>query len=125
MNLHSIASSWVGIVNPNKRGTIQISTGYVTEPGGHRRPTYRTIHNVPMQVQALTERDIAHAEALNVGGSSHVVYLHGRLDGLVRPENKGGDLITFDHRVWLVTGVLEDWPKWCKVAVTLQADKPS
>jgi len=41
----------------------------------------------------------------------------------VRPLAKGGDLLDFGGQTWLVTAVLETWPDWCKVGVTLQLDE--
>lgn len=125
MNLHAVASRVVGVVNPPRYGTVRISTGSTVAPGGHRTPAYRIVRNVQMQIQELSERDLRQVNGLNVAGSTHTIYLFGRLDGLVRPDNKGGDLIEFDGRVWLVTALLEDWPDWCRVSVTLQLDRSS
>ena len=119
MNLRAVANGLTSAINPNTMGTIQISTGSTAGVAGRRIPTYRTFP-ARMQVQALTERDILHLDALNVAGSSHKVYVNGRLDALVRPQNKGGDLLTFGGQTWLTTAVLEDFPDWCVVSVTLQ-----
>jgi hypothetical protein len=60
-------------------------------------------------------------DSLNLQGDFQAIYINGHVAGLVRPNNKGGDLITLqDGRNYLVTTVLEDWPDWCKVAVTQQ-----
>lgn len=76
---------------------------------------------VPAQIQSLTFRDIQQIDGLNLQGNRNGIYFYGRIDGLVRPDNKGGDLITFpDGTTWLVAMVLEDWPDWCKVAATRQ-----
>lgn len=119
----------VAAVNPTTYGSVRISTGYTTNDDGDRVPTYKIQNRVPMQVQALTERDIFQTDMLNVGGSTHVVFIRGQVDGLVRKDNKGGDLIAFRWptaaspiRTWLVTSVLEHWPDWTKVSVTLQED---
>lgn len=77
------------------------------------------------QVQPLTYRDIEHLSGLNIQGYQRGIYINGTLDGLVRIDEKGGDLIqTPDGRWWLVTLVLEQWPDWVKVAVTLQDQAP-
>ena len=76
---------------------------------------------VPAQIQALTFRDLQQIDGLNLQGDRRGIYFYGEIDGLVRPDNKGGDLITFpDGTIWLVAIVLEQWPDWCKVAATLQ-----
>jgi len=73
------------------------------------------------QIQNLTYRDLQQLEGLNIQGVRHAVYINGRVDGIIRSQNKGGDLITFsDGTTWLIAHVLEYWPTWCKVAATLQ-----
>ena len=123
MDLHQIVSGGIGQVNPYVTGSIQVSTGNQQNPNGDGTliPTYNVVPQVPMQVQELTERDIRMLDGLNIQGSQKVIYVRGLVQGLVRTKNKGGDLITLqDGSVWLVTAVLEAWPDWCKVSVTLQ-----
>lgn len=125
MNLHGIVAGAIGAVNPTVRGAIQTSAGYTTNDDGTRVPAYNPIQtNVPMQVQALQFRDITQLDGLNIEGVQRKIYISGRVDGLIRPENKGGDIITiadgYGKGVWLVACVLEYWPDWCTVAVTQQ-----
>lgn len=79
---------------------------------------------VKAQVQALTFRDLTQIDGLNLQGTRRGIYLFGKVDGLVRAENKGGDLIAIADGVhagiWLVAMVLEQWPGWVKVAATQQ-----
>lgn len=133
MNLHAIVSGAIGSVNPNVPATIQISTGYVTAPDGSRVPTYATVAAVA-QVQALSFRDLTAIDGLNLNGTRRAIYLFGKFDGVVRPSEKGGDLITLtggaNAGVWLTAMVLEQWSDgepaaWCKVACTLQNDSLS
>ena len=73
------------------------------------------------QVQSLSSRDLRQLESLNIQGSLKAVYFYGSIDAIVRPTSKGGDLLILpDGSTWLTTVKLEDWPDWCKVAVTLQ-----
>lgn len=98
-------------------GTYQIAPGGQTVAS----EAMTTSLSVEAQVQALTFRDIQQVEGLNLQGTQRAMYLYGDVEGLVRPTGQGGDLITMaDATVWLVTHVLETWPGWCKVAVTLQ-----
>ena len=188
MDLHGIASGYIGAVNPFVLGTIRVSTGSTTGEDGKQVPSYVDVAGVPLQVQALTYKDIQQVDSLNLNGTRRAIYVRGRVDGLVRAENKGGDLIIlpvgqfwgevdtntltvdavlsgavslndtvsgagvtdaqvtalgsgsggvgtyiisgspqtvaeqqmFSSQVWLVAMVLEQWPNWCKVAVTLQ-----
>ena len=123
MNLHGIVSSAIGCVNPNTLGSIQVSLGNMQNPNGDGTliPTYRNVPQVPMQVQSLSSEDIRQVDGLNLQGRMAALYINGNINGLVRISNKGGDIITMpDGSIWLVAIVLENWPDWCKVAVTLQ-----
>lgn len=122
MNLHGIVANAIQTVNPFIVASIQVSAGYTTESSGKRAPKYLpTKTGVSMQVQPLTTEDIKRIEGLNLQGTHKRIHVHGHVDGLVRVDNKGGDIITFsDGKVWLVAVVLEAWPDWTAVAVTLQ-----
>lgn len=127
MNLHGIVSAAVATVNPRRLGQIFISTGATQVNSGKRTPTYADPITLPMQVQALETRDLQQLDGLNKSGSTHKIYVSGSLQGLVRVNNSGGDLIKLltgenAGRTFLVTAVLEDWPDWTCVSVTLQND---
>lgn len=120
MNLHGIASGIVGAVNPPVPIVIKVSTGYTTAADGSRAPSYAAPVTVLGQVQALSYQDLAQMDGLNIQGEKRAVYINGRVDGLIREENKGGDIVTFNGHTWLVVLVLEYWPDWCKFAITRQ-----
>ncbi len=121
MNLHGLASAAVGVVNPLVPLVIQVSTGNTIGGDGTPTPTYAAAVTLPGQVQPLTFKDLRQLEGLNIQGSLKAIYINGHINGIVRPKNQGGDLITDpDGNIWLVTQVFEFWPDWCKVAVTLQ-----
>lgn len=121
MNLHGIASRCISAINPMTRLTMQRSTGSVTGVDGSRVSTYDPPVEVFGQVQDLTSDDLRQLEGLNLQGDHRLIYLEGHWEGLNRLDEKGGDLIIFpDGKVWLIVKVVEQWPEWCKVAVTLQ-----
>ncbi len=121
MNLHSIVSGAISAVLPPTNLTIQVSTGYTTNADGSRSPSYAPSQIKSGFMQALQYNDIVQLDALNIQGERRKIYINGQVDGLVRVENKGGDLITDPNgNVWLVVLVTEYWPDWCSVAVTLQ-----
>ena len=121
MNLHSIVAGNITAVNPHVAVQVQVSIGKTTLADGTPVPNFLPPVTVPGQVQAMTYSDIKQVEGLNLNGTRRGIYLYGKVDGLVRATNKGGDLITtLDGSVWIVAMVLEQWPDWCKVAVTLQ-----
>lgn len=123
MNLHGIAGPAVAAVNPMVIVKLQVSAGTTTSADGIRTPTYAAAVDVPAQIQALTYRDLVQVDGLNLNGTKRAIYFYGDIEGVVRPSNRGGDLVTFpDGTIWLTAMVLETWPDWCKVAVVLQND---
>lgn len=86
--------------------------------------TMTTSLTLPGQVQPMTFKDLMQVEGLNLNGKKKAIYLNGSIDGVVRIELKGGDLITLpDGTVWLVAQQLEDFSissGWCKAAMVLQ-----
>ena len=121
MNLHAIASGVTGIVTPSQAATVQQSTGYTTGADGSQTPTYQTI-NTTADMQPLTGRDIERLNGLNIQGVFQKAYLTGNFEGVFRVLGKGGDLIVIGSRTYLVAMVLERWPDWCCVALTMQDD---
>lgn len=94
MNLHNLASGGINAVNPFVPLSIRVSTGYTAAADGIRSPSYAAAVSVSGQVQALSFRDIQQIEGLNLQGTRRAIYVNGKVDGLVRVENKGGDLVT-------------------------------
>lgn len=122
MNLNEIAGTYTAVVNENVLATIRVSTGFTVDPTYKTAPAYRDFPNVPIQVQALDGPELAQIASLNIQGVTRAAYFNGALEGLDRPAGRGGDLILFGGRTWLVTKVFESWdsPGWTKVAITLQ-----
>ena len=128
MNLHGLVVGVINAVNPNVIASVQRSTGYTTGDDGKRTPTYTTF-SVSVQPQALTFTDITQLEGLNIQGIRRKIYLNtatGDVEGLVRAQQRGGDVLTFpagtfpEGNVWLAAHVLEHWPDWEAIALTLQ-----
>jgi hypothetical protein len=122
MNPHGIVRGAIGAVNPMIFATVGSSTGYTTNADGSRVPTYAVTPDVPIQVQALTGKEIERLNNLGIQGVLRAVYMTGSANGIVRKYGEGGDLLTFNGQTWLATTVLESWPDWTKLAVTLQMD---
>ena len=130
MNLHSLVSTAIGVVNPSVNVTVRLSSGYTTDASGRRVPTYVEITDVPAQIQALSFTDLQKLDGLNIQGERRKVYLNGRFDSLSRERQAGGDIITFPDgdawpygTTWLIIQILEQWPDWCSVAVTQQVSE--
>jgi len=125
MNLHGIASGAISSVNPMIDATLQKSVGYTEEEDGSQTPVY-TSASGKVQVQALSGKDLAQVNNLNIQGVLRTVYAYGNMAGLVRAESRGGDIFQFPEysggpvRNWLVVMVKESWPDWCSVVVCLQ-----
>lgn len=93
----------------------------MTGPDGKSTPKYITTTGVSGNVQSLQYKDLELISGLNIEGVRRKIYLQGEVDGIVRFQMKGGDLITTpDGVVWLVALVSEQWGPWCSVIVTLQ-----
>jgi hypothetical protein len=133
MNLHSIVRGAINTVNPDITGRWLESTNAVTyTPDGRPVPAYTHHAGVRMQVQALTGKDLQHVNFASMQGVKRSVYAFSNIQGVVRPDGTGGDLLIFPQdrggaeRVWLVVAVLETWTPdsagWCKVGVVLQPD---
>lgn len=123
MNLHRIVAPVIATVNPMITATLKYSTGAGIDPATYEQtPTYDTVAGQQIQVQALTGKDLAQIEGLNLQGVVRAIYLYGDTQGVARPRQKGGDLIIFNGETWLTAIVLETWPGWSKVAATLQMD---
>jgi len=129
MNLHGMVRGAITTVNPDIIATWSKSTGSTSNADYTRAPTYVTA-DIPVQVQALNGTALEKAEYQNLQGITRSVYCYGNKQGVNRVDVQGGDLLTFpevpggDPRVWLVVGVVETWPDWSHVAVTLQVDTP-
>jgi hypothetical protein len=131
MNLFALTIGAVSIVNPTLYATVRRSAGYTTGADGSQAPAYRTFNNVPVQVQALSNEELRQVDGLNLQGNKCAIYAGGDYAGLVRLVGLGGDLFTFDNRVWLVVTVLENWGAllapdgWVKLALVQQMDTAS
>lgn len=105
-------------------GTGALGTYSVSIPQSVASEAMTTKLTVSAQVQALTFRDLQQIDGLNLNGTRRGIYLYGKVQGVNRAENKGGDLVVIaagpNAGVWLVAQVLETWQDWCKVAVTQQ-----
>lgn len=125
MNLHGIVRSQISAVNPDIAATLRRSAGYTTDTDGTQIPAYTTLTG-SIQVQALGPSDLRHVEPLNIQGVLRKVYAYGNWMGVVRADQKGGDLLTFSQvpggaaQDWKVVTVFETWPDWCAIGVVLQ-----
>lgn len=125
--MHGIVAPIIAVVNPFVPATVRQSTGFTTAPDGSTTPTYIEFA-ISAQVQALTYTDIAHTNGLNIEGVRRAMYLTGNVMALVRARQRGGDLIIFpagtlpEGDTWLAALILEQWPEWVKVCLTLQTD---
>lgn len=124
MNLHGIVRGAIRAVNPEVKIQIQVSTSQTVTPGGKQIPQYASPIQHWGQVQPLSQKDLQLIESLNLQGTLRAIYMNGNVNGEVRVEMKGGDLITVmsgpNAGVYLVTHVEEAWRDWSKSICTLQ-----
>lgn len=119
MNLRGIANGLTSTINPNVAGVFQVNTGFTTQSGGKRVPSYNSV-DVTVQLQELSSTDLKQVDAINIQGILRSAYLNGNFSGVNRPEQKGGDILMIGQEKWLVVKVPELWPEWCRVIINLQ-----
>jgi hypothetical protein len=134
LNLHAAVRPAINAVNPDQTIQWRRSTGYTIGAGLKQEPTYAADEPVQGNVQSLTWTDLQHRDMQNIQGVARAVYLFGNVQGVVRPDSKGADLLVFPQnrggtpQLWLVAAVLEtatpDAMGWCKVGVVLQDGVP-
>jgi hypothetical protein len=133
LNLHGIVRGAIGAVNPDSLIAWRRSTGSTTGASGAQTPTYAADAEISAQVQPSSGDDLKQIEYLNLQGTFRTVYAFGSIQGIVRPELKGGDLLVFPLdgatlRLWKVVHVLETWRPdaagWCSVVAALQDGAP-
>jgi hypothetical protein len=107
-------------------GAGQVGTYSVGKPQTVASETMTTGFILTAQIQPLSFRDLAQLDGVNLSGEHKALYVNGRLDGVVRPRLKGGDVVTTrDGAVWLVVQILESWSataNWTKAVIMLQSD---
>ncbi|WP_246216994.1 hypothetical protein [Paraburkholderia panacisoli] len=125
MKLRTIANGAIQGINRNQQITWVQNSGYTTAADGTRTPNQASTP-VWANVQALSGTDLRHMDGLNIQGVMRSVYLYGDVEGIVRANGQGGDILQFPMSPggtmhdWLVTQVMETWSEWCRVIVTLQ-----
>jgi hypothetical protein len=133
MNLHGIVRGAINAVNPDRPIGWRVSTGSTTSTSGKQTPTYAAEVEISAQVQPSSGDDLKQIEYLNMQGTFRTVYAFGSIQGIVRPQLKGGDLLVFaldgaTPRLWKVVHVLETWTPdaagWCSVVAALQEGAP-
>lgn len=121
MDLQGLANPVANSVNPNVLVSVQASTGYTNTGAGYRQvPAYADAVAGFAQVQELTNSELRQVEGMNLQGALKTIYFRGGLFGVIRPDSKGGDLVTIGDQVWLVVKTLELWPTWSKALIVLQ-----
>ncbi len=126
MNLRGMANSTIQAVNQNQSVIWLQSNGYTTNADGSRTSNEIST-TLQGQIQGLSSGDMRHADGLNIQGVMRSVYLYGNIEGVVRADQQGGDILQFPEvangpiRNWRVFQVMETWPDWCRVLVVLQS----
>lgn len=126
MNLHGIVRGAITSVNPDILAVFRQSTGNTVDAAGNQAPQFTDVPDVLIQVQAAEAEDLTHINNFNQEGVYRAVYMYGNTQGVVRPNQKGGDILQFPQtpdaavQDWLVVKVSETWPDWSKVTVCLQ-----
>jgi hypothetical protein len=125
MNLLALANTVITSVNPNIPVVWIQSSGYTTDTAGKRVSTTTTT-TIQAQVQGISASDLRHVDNLGIEGVKRSVHMLGNVQGVVRADQKGGDILQFPEipggvvRNWRVVNVMETYPDWSRVIVVLQ-----
>jgi hypothetical protein len=120
MNLHNLVRGTITAVNPDIPVTVVPSTGSTENAAGRIVPAYGAPVITSGQKQPVTGREIERFQQQNIQGVTCKMHLNGNYEGLFRVLGKGGDLLQFGGQTYLVASVMERWPDWCCLALTLQ-----
>lgn len=134
MNLHGLVRGAITSVNPDIAGTFTASTGNTVDGAGNITPQYAAPLPVRFQVQPPGSKDLQHIERLNIQKICRVVFMFGNAQGVVRPNQQGGDLLTFPQftgqapATWLTVYADGPWSVegggWTKIIAVLQESPP-
>ena len=134
MNLHGIVRGAINSVNPDRTAAYFASTGATTNADYSQTPGYAAPVTVGVQIQPLDREGLRQVERLNLQGVFRTVYLFGDVQGIVRVQAKGGDLLQFATfqgeavQRWKIVDVAGPWNVenggWTKIIVCLQTDAP-
>lgn len=129
MDLRGIANQVSNCINGNIIISWQASIGWTPGAGQRQIPSYAPGVSGPAQVQALDSSDLKQLEGLNIQGAIRALYMYGNLAGVIRPDTRGGDIITITAQpgappalvgTWLTVKALESWPSWTKIVICKQ-----
>lgn len=128
INVRVAANAAIQVINKDVLAELWQSTGSTQAPSGKPTPTYSKTP-ITVQAQALSYSDLQQLDSLNIQGVRRAIYVKTQVMSVVRVGQKGGDLVVFpagtfpEGTTWLAAHVLERWPAWCKIAITLQVDQ--
>lgn len=123
-NWHGVVRKAISSVNPDIPGTVYVSTGR-TSVRGILTPTFAVVQ-ATLQVQAQKHDPLRHMNSVEYSNSYLTVYAYGNFSDLERPDNTGGDVLTFQRTPdspvswYYINTVLEWWPGWCAFEVVRQ-----
>lgn len=130
VNLRRIANVATSRINPNISVGYRRYAGITVGADGTPTPQYAAQTTVIAQVQSLGKKEVDHLSSLRISNCERMVYVNFQLQATDRVEQTGGDLLTFEGRVWQVEAILEGWTTadapngWSRAAVSKQMDAP-
>lgn len=129
IDVRTLANQAIQVTNPNIQVEWVRNYGYATDDAGRRVPINLS-ETVNAQVQGLSAGDLQFVDGLNIQGVLRSVHLYGNVQGVVRTDQKGGDILRFPQVSggsvldWKIVQVMETWQTWCRVIVCLQSVEP-
>lgn len=128
IDVFGIANAAIQAVNEDIPAIWRRSNGYLIDDAGIQIPQYIDTA-IKVQSQAVSGDALAFTDGLDIQGVMRSVYMYGNVQGVVRSDERGGDLLMFPqipgnpNQTWKVVTVVETWPGWAHVIVVLQTDE--
>lgn len=126
-NFRGLVNQYTQILNPNFQGVLLRDTGVPTVSTSGRRTQNFTSTNVELQVQAVNNEALRQIDGLNLTGIKRSVILTtSRIDGVVRADKLGGDILQFPeyrggaNKNWRVVHQVKSFDDWIEVVVVMQ-----
>jgi len=118
INLLALTRSAIAAVNPDQPVVILACVGQDVDGVYDPEPVYLPAVMVPAQSQPVPDKTLQLLVQQRDNSIWHDFYLSGNWSGLVRAQEKGGDLLYWNGFEWLVDQVLEAWNPtagWTKI----------
>ena len=119
MKIHTLANRLIVNVNPNIKATLKKFTGLVKNEFYEQTPTYIE-SEIIVQAQALSGDQLKMVDFNQFQSELMSVITSEELKGVSKPDQYGGDILSFNGHEWLVIMINETYHDHTKAVVMKQ-----